>query len=75
MVLPLLRDLRQRKSDIPVLIVTARDAVSDRVAGLNLGADDYLVKPFDLDELVATGPRLASVAMRALPCLYWNWAR
>lgn len=51
--LTLLRDLRQGKSDIPVLIVTARDAVSDRVAGLNLGADDYLVKPFDLDELIA----------------------
>lgn len=51
--LTLLRVLRQGKSDIPVLIVTARDAVSDRVAGLNLGADDYLVKPFDLDELVA----------------------
>lgn len=51
--LTLLRALRQAKCDMPVLIVTARDAVSDRVAGLNLGADDYLVKPFDLDELVA----------------------
>lgn len=40
-------------NDLPVLIVTARGAVSDRVTGLNLGADDYLAKPFDLDELVA----------------------
>ena len=51
--LTLLKKLRQEKRDIPVLIVTARDAIGDRVAGLNLGADDYLVKPFDLDELVA----------------------
>lgn len=39
--------------DLPVLIITARDAVSDRVQGLDAGADDYLVKPFDLDELAA----------------------
>jgi two-component system response regulator QseB len=51
--LTLLKKLRLGKSDIPVLIVTAREAVGDRVAGLNLGADDYLTKPFDLDELVA----------------------
>jgi len=51
--LALLRKLRQGQSALPVLIVTARDAVGDRVSGLNLGADDYLVKPFDLDELVA----------------------
>jgi len=38
---------------VPVLIITARDAVSDRVSGLDAGADDYLVKPFDLDELAA----------------------
>ncbi|MDB5946744.1 MAG: DNA-binding response regulator [Ramlibacter sp.] len=49
----LLRDLRRRRDPIPVLIVTARDAVADRVAGLNEGADDYVLKPFDLDELVA----------------------
>jgi len=48
-----LRALRRRDAALPVLIVTARDAVADRVAGLNAGADDYLVKPFDLDELVA----------------------
>jgi len=51
--LTLLKKQRQKKDMIPVLIVTARDAVSDRVAGLNLGADDYLVKPFDLHELIA----------------------
>ncbi|MBI5330988.1 MAG: response regulator [Betaproteobacteria bacterium] len=51
--LVLLKHLRQADNHVPVLIVTARDAVGDRVAGLNLGADDYLVKPFDLNELVA----------------------
>lgn len=49
----LLSGLRRAGNQIPVLIMTARDAVSDRVAGLNLGADDYLIKPFDLNELVA----------------------
>jgi len=49
----LLKWLRGRESKLPVLILTARDTVSDRVAGLNAGADDYLIKPFDLDELVA----------------------
>jgi two-component system response regulator QseB len=48
-----LRGLRLRGNRIPVLILTARDAVADRVAGLDGGADDYLVKPFDLDELSA----------------------
>lgn len=51
--LTVLKRLRQAEYSLPVLVVTARDAVADRVAGLNLGADDYLVKPFDLDELVA----------------------
>lgn len=48
-----LSNLRARHDDIPVLILSARDTVADRVKGLNLGADDYLVKPFDLDELIA----------------------
>ena len=48
-----LASLRARRDPLPVLIVTARDAVPDRVAGLNAGADDYVLKPFDLDELVA----------------------
>ena len=48
-----LRALRQSRNRIPVLILTARDSVADRVAGLDAGADDYLVKPFDLEELSA----------------------
>lgn len=48
-----LKDVRARKLDVPVLIITARDTVADRIAGLDAGADDYLVKPFDLDELSA----------------------
>ena len=51
--LALLKELRARGGDLPVLILTARDAVADRVLGLDTGADDYLVKPFDLDELAA----------------------
>lgn len=51
--LELLGQLRQQGNDLPVLIVTARDAVDDKVAGLNSGADDYLVKPFDFNELNA----------------------
>ncbi|HYB32809.1 MAG TPA: winged helix-turn-helix domain-containing protein, partial [Steroidobacteraceae bacterium] len=47
------KSLRARGEALPVLIITARDAVSDRVAGLDAGADDYLIKPFDLDELAA----------------------
>ena len=48
-----LQSLRARQSLVPVLLITARDTLSDRVEGLDLGADDYLVKPFDLEELSA----------------------
>jgi two-component system response regulator QseB len=48
-----LKSLRSARIEVPVLIMTARDAVADRIAGLDHGADDYLVKPFDLDELLA----------------------
>jgi two-component system response regulator QseB len=51
--LELLKHLRRASIDLPVLIITARDAVADRIAGLDAGADDYLVKPFDLEELLA----------------------
>src|SRR6201997_1758769 len=51
--LQVLKSLRARHETLPVLIITARDAVSDRVQGLDAGADDYLIKPFDLEELAA----------------------
>ena len=51
--LDVLRTLRSRESALPVLVVTARDAVDDRVAGLDAGADDYILKPFEISELLA----------------------
>ena len=51
--LQVLSTIRARKKTLPVLILTARDTLDDRVTGLNLGADDYLAKPFDLPELEA----------------------
>jgi len=59
--LEVLHEIRQRGVMAPVLILTARDAVSDRVGGLDQGADDYLTKPFDLEELSA---RLRSLLRR-----------
>ena len=57
-----LQSVRARGIDTPVLILTARDAVAQRIEGLNLGADDYVVKPVDLDELAA---RLHALVRRA----------
>jgi len=51
--LDVLKQLRAKGSQIPVMILTARDTVDDKVRGLDMGADDYLIKPFDLDELSA----------------------
>lgn len=60
--LDFLRMLCKESDQIPVLLLTARDAVQHRVEGLNAGADDYLIKPFDLDELLA---RCAALIRRA----------
>jgi len=62
--LEILQTLRQRRIDTPVLILTARDGVDDRVLGLDLGADDYLVKPFALPELLA---RIRALLRRGRP--------
>jgi two-component system, OmpR family, response regulator QseB len=51
--LEVLRGLRRQGKNLPVLIMTARDAIENRIEGLDAGADDYVVKPFDLDELAA----------------------
>ncbi len=60
--LNLLGSLRQRGNNVPVLLLTARDTVGDRITGLDAGADDYLGKPFDLDEVAA---RLRALIRRA----------
>ncbi len=62
--LVLLRELRRRGIETPVLVLTARDAASDRISGLDTGADDYLVKPFAFDELLA---RMRAVTRRRVP--------
>jgi two-component system OmpR family response regulator len=59
--LDLLKSLRQRGNPVPVIITTAQDQIAIRIEGLNAGADDYLVKPFDLEEMTA---RVAAVARR-----------
>ena len=60
--LDVLADLRAGADPVPVLVLTARDGVSERIAGLDGGADDYMGKPFDLDELAA---RLRAIARRS----------
>jgi DNA-binding response OmpR family regulator len=60
--LAVLRDLRARGSQLPVLVLTARDTAADKIAGLDAGADDYLTKPFDLGELQA---RMRALLRRA----------
>jgi DNA-binding response OmpR family regulator len=60
--LDVLRSLRRKGNRIPIMLLTARDAVADRISGLDMGADDYLGKPFDMDELFA---RLRSLLRRS----------
>lgn len=60
--LTVLRDLRTRKDRTPVVVATARDAVAQRIEGLDAGADDYVLKPYDLDELLA---RIRALLRRA----------
>jgi DNA-binding response OmpR family regulator len=68
-----LRELRQRNDAVPVLLLTARDTVADRVRGLDDGADDYLGKPFDLDEVAARLRALRRRAVgRATPTIVWQ---
>jgi two-component system OmpR family response regulator len=65
--------LRQRHPDLPVLVLSARDAVDDRVAGLQAGADDYVTKPFDLPELLARLQALLRRRSTTSPAPY-QWA-
>ncbi|MEZ0168252.1 response regulator [Microvirga sp. TS319] len=71
--LDILRELRRRQDATPVLLLTAKDTVADRIGGLDSGADDYLGKPFDLDEVAA---RLRAISRRAAgrasPVLSWS---
>lgn len=60
--LSILRNLRERKNPLPVILLTARSELNERLEGLNLGADDYLTKPFHIEELIA---RLHAVTRRA----------
>jgi DNA-binding response OmpR family regulator len=69
--LEILQGLRQRRVPTPVLILTARDGVEDRVLGLDLGADDYLVKPFALPELLA---RVRALVRRGRPAQVFRLA-
>ena len=60
--LSILRNLREKKNNVPVIVLTARSALNERIEGLNLGADDYLCKPFFIEELTA---RILAVTRRA----------
>ena len=62
--LSVLKEIRQKGKDLPVMFLTARDSISDRVLGLDSGADDYLIKPFDFDEMLA---RIRSMTRKRTP--------
>jgi two-component system response regulator QseB len=71
--LEVLRSMRARKDRTPVLVATARDSVEQRIAGLDAGADDYVLKPYDLDELLARiRALLRRAAGRAEPVFEYN---
>lgn len=68
-----LKHLRHEKFELPVLLLTARDSLTDKVTGLDAGADDYLLKPFDLDELLARLRALSRrAAGRAIPFIHYE---
>ena len=71
--LSLMKEIRQRRVDVPVLLLTARVTVADRVMGLDLGADDYLTKPFAFEELLA---RVRALLRRGpAPCRPYSLSR
>ena len=70
--LEVLKELRARKSKMPVLILTARDSLDDRVKGLDAGADDYLAKPFQIAELEARVRALMRRSAAGSPTLLWH---
>ena len=68
-----LKKLRSESFEVPVLLLTARDSLTDKVTGLDAGADDYLLKPFDLDELLARLRALSRrAAGRAIPFIHYG---
>ncbi len=69
--LELLQQLRAAQQDLPVLILTARDGTAERIAGLDAGADDYLVKPFDVENS-RPGSAPCCAAARVVPSRCWN---
>lgn len=68
-----LRSLRRRGKDTPVLFLTARDSVADRVKGLDSGANDYLVKPFSLEELMSRIRAMTRRAFGIFRTMSWRW--
>ena len=70
--LSVLRSLRQRHVNLPIVLLTARNELNERIEGLNLGADDYLTKPFFVEELVARLQALLRRAARPLQS-HWQW--
>ena len=65
-------ELRARRNQVPILMLTARDTVKDRVRGLDTGADDYLPKPFDFQELLASCPDCAETAPAFSPAILYK---